>query len=173
MVRQRHCLCQVWLEALKAPIPIVAIAQEVLRSFVDKNAFQELDHLDLFKGVANGSGAWRMSSGLMIMLIWHLRWWPLVIHRLRYSLYPSICLLSNSALRHCLVGRNLGFFPLDRYAPDPQLVVRATEWLVQAERPLIIAGGGVHISEKCITACSTSGDGLNCGGDNRHGQGHN
>ncbi|MFP3786566.1 thiamine pyrophosphate-binding protein, partial [Burkholderia sp. SIMBA_024] len=31
---------------------VVAIVQDVARPFADKNAFQELDHLDLFKGVA-------------------------------------------------------------------------------------------------------------------------
>lgn len=39
-------------EALKASIPIVAIVQDVHSKMTDKNAFQELDHLDLFKGVA-------------------------------------------------------------------------------------------------------------------------
>ena len=37
-------------EALKASIPIVAIMQDVHRLSTDKNAFQELDHLELFKG---------------------------------------------------------------------------------------------------------------------------
>src|SRR5690348_14708222 len=39
-------------EALKASIPIVAIVQDVRRTQTDKNAFQELDHLDLFRGCA-------------------------------------------------------------------------------------------------------------------------
>ncbi len=39
-------------EALKASIPIVAIVQDVHRLQTDKNAFQELDHLELFKGAA-------------------------------------------------------------------------------------------------------------------------
>src|SRR5690554_6888294 len=39
-------------EALKASIPVVAIVQDVARPFADKNAFQELDHLELFKGSA-------------------------------------------------------------------------------------------------------------------------
>ena len=39
-------------EALKASIPIVAIVQDVRRNQTDKNAFQDLDHLDLFRGCA-------------------------------------------------------------------------------------------------------------------------
>src|SRR5690606_32226759 len=39
-------------EALKASIPIVALVQDVARGNTDRNAFQELDHLDLFRGVA-------------------------------------------------------------------------------------------------------------------------
>src|SRR5438034_4061251 len=39
-------------EALKASVPIVAIVQDVHRKQMDKNAFQELDHLELFKGTA-------------------------------------------------------------------------------------------------------------------------
>src|SRR6185436_18569471 len=39
-------------EALKASIPIVAIVQDVRRTQTDKNAFQDLDHLDLFRGCA-------------------------------------------------------------------------------------------------------------------------
>src|SRR3546814_6091994 len=39
-------------EAYKASVPIVAIVQDVARPFAEKNPFQELDHLDLFRGVA-------------------------------------------------------------------------------------------------------------------------
>ena len=39
-------------EALKASIPIVALVQDVARGTTDRNAFQELEHLDLFRGVA-------------------------------------------------------------------------------------------------------------------------
>lgn len=39
-------------EALKASVPIVAIVQDMHRRQTDKNAFQEPDHLELFKGCA-------------------------------------------------------------------------------------------------------------------------
>src|ERR1700690_2791756 len=37
-------------EALKASIPVVALVQDVARAQTDKNAFQEIDHFDLFRG---------------------------------------------------------------------------------------------------------------------------
>src|SRR3712207_3308077 len=39
-------------EALKSSVPIVALVQEVERSNMDRNAFQELDHIALFGGCA-------------------------------------------------------------------------------------------------------------------------
>jgi len=39
-------------EALKASVPIVALVQEVTRDAMDRNAFQDLDHLNLFAPVA-------------------------------------------------------------------------------------------------------------------------
>src|SRR5215218_6991091 len=38
-------------EALKASIPILALVQEVTRDTADRNAFQELDHLNMFAPV--------------------------------------------------------------------------------------------------------------------------
>jgi thiamine pyrophosphate-dependent acetolactate synthase large subunit-like protein len=59
-------------EALKASIPIVALVQEVTRATTDKNAFQELDHLNMFAPVAKlvgyvmGRGS--RSFGLRVMI---------------------------------------------------------------------------------------------------------
>jgi len=39
-------------EAFKSSYPLVAIVEDVARSHEEKNAFQELDHLELFKGVS-------------------------------------------------------------------------------------------------------------------------
>ncbi len=38
-------------------------------------------------------------------------------------------------------------YPLDRPVADPAAVTRAAELLAGAERPLVIAGGGVHLSD--------------------------
>ena len=42
---------------------------------------------------------------------------------------------------------SLGRYPLDRVVADPNQVGVAAELLAQAERPLIVAGGGVHLSD--------------------------
>jgi acetolactate synthase-1/2/3 large subunit len=41
---------------------------------------------------------------------------------------------------------NLGHFPLDRVVADPSLLAEAAELLAVARHPLIVAGGGVHLS---------------------------
>jgi acetolactate synthase-1/2/3 large subunit len=41
---------------------------------------------------------------------------------------------------------NLGYFPLDRTVADPVRVEEAVELLASASNPLLLAGGGVHLS---------------------------
>ncbi|MDX3926222.1 MAG: acetolactate synthase catalytic subunit [Shinella sp.] len=134
-------------EAYKASIPIVAIVQDVARPFADKNAFQELDHLDLFKGVA--------------------KWVKRVADVNRIDDYidmaftaaasgrpgPAVLIAPIDMFVETAESRNehrmatLGAFPLDRSGPDPERVAEAAKLLASAERPLIIAGGGVHVSD--------------------------
>jgi acetolactate synthase-1/2/3 large subunit len=134
-------------EAMKASVPVVAIVQDVARPFADKNAFQELDHLDLFKGVAKwikrvadvdriddyvdaaftAAASGRPGPAVLIAPI------DMFMDK------PS----AGNAPRHA----SLGQFPLDRCGPDPKRVAEAAALLAKAERPLIIAGGGVHISD--------------------------
>src|SRR5690606_35765946 len=44
---------------------------------------------------------------------------------------------------------SLGRYPLDRAMPDSASLDRAAELLANAERPVVIAGGGVHSSGAC------------------------
>ena len=135
-------------EALKASIPIVALVQEVTRQTTDKNAFQELDHLRMFDAVA--------------------KWVRRVDRADRVDDYvdmaftaaasgrpgPAVLLVPNDLFsenapppspRHA----NLGFFPLDRTCADPARVAEAADMLAAAKHPLIVAGGGVHLSAAC------------------------
>ena len=41
---------------------------------------------------------------------------------------------------------NLGHFPLDRPVAAPDAIAAAADALLAAKRPLVIAGGGVHVS---------------------------
>lgn len=136
-------------EALKASIPVVAIVQDVARPFADKNAFQELDHLELFKGSA--------------------KWIRRVADVNRIDDYVDMAFTAAASGRPgpaVLIapidmfldtptpGANnrlasLGTFPLDRSGPDPVRIEEAAQLLANAERPLVIAGGGVHVSDAC------------------------
>lgn len=136
-------------EALKASIPIVAIVQDVHRKATDRNAFQDLDHLELFKGVAK----WikRISEGeriddyvdMAFTAAGSGRPGPAVLI-VPIDLFDEIVDRVGPARR-----ASLGQFPLDRVAPDPTSIEAAADLLAQAKRPIVIAGGGVHVSGAC------------------------
>jgi acetolactate synthase-1/2/3 large subunit len=132
-------------EALKVSIPIVALVQEVARKTADKNAFQELDHLRLFdacaKWVRRIDSADRIDDyvDLAFTIAATGRPGPVVL------LVPADVLLDPAVETPRLAAP--GCFPLDRTAPDPKSVAEAAALLANAARPLVIAGGGVHISD--------------------------
>jgi acetolactate synthase-1/2/3 large subunit len=132
-------------EALKVSIPIVALVQEVARKTTDKNAFQELDHIRLFdacaKWVRRIDSADRIDDyvDLAFTIAATGRPGPVVL------LVPADVLLEPEIETPRLAAA--GTFPLDRTAPDPHAVTEAAALLAGAERPLIIAGGGIHISD--------------------------
>jgi acetolactate synthase I/II/III large subunit len=131
-------------EALKVSVPIIALVQDVNRNQADKNAFQDLDHLGIFAPVT--------------------KWVRRVTETSRIEDYidqafavacsgrpgPAALLLPADLLADKAPALQrtacLGRYPLDRSVADPQSVRRAAEMLAQAKRPMIIAGGGVHIS---------------------------
>ncbi len=135
-------------EALKASIPVVAIVQDVHRNFTDRNAFQELDHLALFAGVAKWvrrvavaeriddyvdmafAAAASGRPGPAVLLV------PLDLLDERPDFEAS-------APRR---AASLGTFPLDRTVADPARIAEAADLIAGARRPLVIAGGGVHSS---------------------------
>lgn len=132
-------------EALKASIPIVALVQEVSRDQTDRNAFQDLNHTELFaacaKWVRTVSVASRVEDYIDMAFTAAASGRP----------GPAVLMLPADLLTEPYVeehGRkqSLGTFPLDRMAPDPERIKHAAELLATAERPLIIAGGGVHSS---------------------------
>ncbi|GJD50861.1 Acetolactate synthase isozyme 3 large subunit [Methylobacterium crusticola] len=135
-------------EALKASIPVVAIVQDVSRRFTDKNAFQELDHLALFSGVAK----WVRRVGdpsriddyvdMAFTAAGTGRPGPAVL------LVP-LDILDEPAGIDAVAPRRaarLGTYPLDRTVADPARVAEAAALIAGARRPVVIAGGGVHSS---------------------------
>ncbi|WP_127142998.1 acetolactate synthase catalytic subunit [Pelagibacterium montanilacus] len=133
-------------EAYKASVPIVAIVQDVARPFADKNAFQELDHLDLFKGCAK----WirRVADADRIDDYVDMAFAAAASGRPGPAVLIAPIDMFNDVPKPSDSPRmaSLGSFPLDRSAPDPEKVAEAAELLANAKRPIVIAGGGVHIS---------------------------
>ncbi|OJU82856.1 acetolactate synthase catalytic subunit [Shinella sp. NM-101] len=134
-------------EAMKASVPVVAIVQDVARPFADKNAFQELDHLDLFKGVAK----WikRVADVNRIDEYVDMAFTAAASGRPGPAvLIAPIDMFVDTPTQEAMPrNASLGRFPVDRCGPDPKRVAEAAALLAKAERPLIIAGGGIHISD--------------------------
>lgn len=132
-------------EALKVSVPIVALVQEVARDTYDKNAFQELDHFALFSSCAKWVRRIDRASraedyvDMAFTMAATGRPGPVVL------LCPPDLLVE--AVNHASQrSAQLGYFPLDRVAPDPHQVEKAADLLARAARPLVVAGGGVHLS---------------------------
>lgn len=131
-------------EALKASIPVIALVQDVSRLHHDKNAFQDLDHIGMFSPVAKWvrrvGDASRVDDYVdqAFAMACSGRPGPVVL------LLPSDLLLEPAVE----TGRraSLGHFPLDPVVASTESVRRAADLLSKAKRPLVIAGGGVHLS---------------------------
>ncbi|CAM4045858.1 Acetolactate synthase catalytic subunit [Bordetella tumbae] len=132
-------------EALKVSVPVIALVQEVSRDQTDKNAFQELDHESMFrpvtKWVRRVTDPNRIDDYLDMAFTAACggRPGPAVL------LLPADFLLEPapaSAERKA----NLGQFPLDRSLPNSEALKEAAELLASAQSPVVIAGGGVHLS---------------------------
>ena len=132
-------------EAQKSSVPILAIVQDVPRSTTDKNAFQEFDHVRLFQACTKW--AQRIDTpervedtiDLAITVATTGRPGPVAL------IVPSDLLLETlepSKARTAAMGQ----FPLDRTPAAPGLIAEAVRMLADAETPMIIAGGGVHLS---------------------------
>jgi acetolactate synthase-1/2/3 large subunit len=132
-------------EALTASIPLVAIVQDVARGNLDRNAFQELDHFKLFAGCAKWVRRVHTSDriddyvDMAFAAAGSGRPGPAVL------LVP-FDLLAESAVPAPARAASLGRFPLDRVMADPAQVEAAADLLAAAKRPLVVAGGGVHLS---------------------------
>lgn len=137
-------------EALKASIPVVALVQEIDRRIADRNAASEIDQIALLGGVAK----WirRVDThdriddyvDMAIAAATSGRPGPAV-------LLAPINLFEDEAQTQSGPRRTLplGAYPLDRPSADPARIEEAADLIASAERPLIIAGGGVHLSGAC------------------------
>jgi len=132
-------------EALKASIPIVALVQNVTRATTDKNAFQDLDHLNMFAPVAKWvrriDRADRLEDYVDVAFTVAAsgRPGPVVI------LVPADLLVEDAPSPSPRRAR-LGMYPLDRTQADPAAIEHVADLLGAARNPIAVAGGGVHLS---------------------------
>ncbi|MFZ4806240.1 MAG: acetolactate synthase catalytic subunit [Hyphomicrobiaceae bacterium] len=131
-------------EALKASTPIVALVQDVARTATDRNAFQELDHLKLFDGCAK----WvrRIDHVSRVEDLVDMAFMAAVSGRPGPAVLLVPADLFGETAAAAERASHIGETPLDRMGPDPERVRIAAEMLASAKAPLIIAGGGVHLS---------------------------
>ncbi|MCP4385623.1 MAG: acetolactate synthase catalytic subunit [Hyphomicrobiales bacterium] len=132
-------------EALKASVPVIALVQEVPRSQADKNAFQEFDHVGLFNPVAKWVGRIdvpdRVDEYVDMAFVAATTGRPgpvVLLAPLDVLSLPA----GSGAMRHEVYGT----FPLDCMLADPVQISKAADLLAEAEAPLVVAGGGVHLS---------------------------
>jgi len=136
-------------EALKASIPIVAIVQDVRRVQTDRNAFQELDHPSIFAGCSKWVRRVTETSRIEDYVDMAFtaaasgRPGPVVLLVPQDVLLEAVKPEAATSVRRA----SLGTYPLDRCVADPACIEAAAQLLSQAKNPLIVAGGGVHLSQ--------------------------
>jgi len=132
-------------EALKASVPVVALLQDVNRDQSDRNAFQELDHLQLFQACAKWVRRVTVASRVEDYIDQAFtaacsgRAGPAVL------MLPADLLIEPA--KPSSRKANLGTYPLDRTQADPARLAEAARVLAEARAPLIVAGGGVLLSQ--------------------------
>ena len=130
-------------ECLSASVPIVALVQDIGPGSLDRNAFQELEQLELFKGVAKWTR--RVTTADRIEDYVDMAFTAAASGRPG----PAVLLLSTELLAEHEakpVGSRkarLGHYPLDRTQADPAQIATAARLLASAEAPIVYAGGGV------------------------------
>lgn len=135
-------------EALKASVPVLAIVQEVPFDTADKNAFQELDHEKIFSGCTkwirriNVAGRAAEFVAKAVRAATSGRPGPVVL-----LVSPDVLVTPvPKASTPPSFEPEFGAFPLDRVIPTEDKIEQLARLLAQAQRPLIVAGGGVHLS---------------------------
>lgn len=134
-------------EALKASVPVLALVQEVERAQVDKNAFQEFDHLALFsscaKWVRRLAAADRVDDYIDAAFIaaGSGRPGPAVL------LLPADLLRERAAAPAVTRTGSHGRWPLDRTRPAQAALDRVAHEIARARAPVMVCGGGVLLSQ--------------------------
>lgn len=132
-------------EAIRSSIPMLVLVEEFAQAEADRNAFQEFDHFALFascsKWTRRVTRADRLDDYLDMAMVQATTGRPGPV-----ALLLPADLMSEQAIVSPARTARLGTFPLDRVKPEAAPLAEAAEMLKRAQRPLIVAGGGVHLS---------------------------
>jgi len=134
------------IESYNSSIPVIALAQAVPTYFEGKNAAQEFDQVSVFKPITKWVAdihdanripeivrrAFRLATGG--------RPGPVVL-----NIHEDV--LEQETESEIYAEPDFATVPGKRFAPDPEKIKAAAKLLVEAERPCIIAGGGVISSQ--------------------------
>lgn len=133
-------------EAIKSSIPMLVLVDEYAAVDADRNAFQEFDHFALFascsKWTRRVTHAERLDDYVDMAIVQATSGRPGPVVLLLPSDFSG---LEAVPAPHRTV--QLGHFPLDRMVPERSRLREAASMLQAARRPLIVAGGGVHLSQ--------------------------
>lgn len=132
-------------EAFTASVPLLCLVEESAHKDSDRNAFQEFDHVALFSSCSK----WTRRVDRPDRLDDYL---DMAIARACSGRPgPVVLILPTDFLSEQAVPSNrkasLGTFPLDRSVPERRMIREAATLIRDAKRPLIVAGGGVHLSD--------------------------
>jgi acetolactate synthase-1/2/3 large subunit len=132
-------------EALMASTPVLALVQDVTRNNAGKNAFQELDHEALFMGCTKWIGRVDRPEQAEQQIEAAIR------HAVSGRPGPVVLLLPMDLLRETtplqLTRRPVPVqVPYTRSIPSPDVVRQAAALIAGARRPLLVAGGGIHLA---------------------------
>jgi len=134
-------------EALYASVPMVALVQDIPDAYTDRNAAQEFDDLAMLKTVTKHARRVTRPDRIVdyidraFMIAATGRPGPVAL-----LLAPELFGEKAVVPEFPRTG-SYGRFPLDRSLPAPEAIAAAADLIKAAARPVIIAGGGVYLSQ--------------------------
>ncbi|QQO13872.1 acetolactate synthase catalytic subunit [Bradyrhizobium diazoefficiens] len=132
-------------EAYNSSTPVLALVNDVATANLDRNPIQGIDHVRLFEQVTKWGRRVDTSE----------RTADYVVHAMRVATTgrpgPVLLAFPDSALTNGPVNpvqiTEPAAYPRVRVSADPALIKVAAQQIESASRPIMIAGGGLHLSQ--------------------------
>jgi acetolactate synthase-1/2/3 large subunit len=129
--------------------PVIAITGRQVAENLDRHAYQEVDHVAPFSGVTKFSAHVSEANELPDILHTAFResisGTPGPVH-LDFEGIVGQVVTNGEVDAEVIIDEQLMFVPPNRLEPDEEAVRSAVRLLAGAERPILIAGGGVKLS---------------------------